>query len=362
MLVVATYATQRYAYALPNFGRRFASCLYHSNQKKGKFIFVADGSDIIKEQSYKYIASLLPDGWEFIYQPLYALKDSNLRNYKEDAQLLICQMQSHAFTLARKLNASLFWSLESDVLIPTNALTVSKDILNFDNSYYDVVMCTYPSQGGGAFLGGGGTYKKHIEDDFLYEERLIPPALAERKKKNDKVKHKDRDEKWWEENKEIYDHIKRCPPKNNVYTLNGKKWRKRGWLDYHYPAMGKGCIMPTDWVGLGCTMMSKKALSLAHFDGYLGKGTQDLHIVWNCWKPNDINLCVTSHAICDHIIRERDGEDQLWDKFTHVQAYHEPEGEFKGHLRQSYIPFYNHIAGEKAIEEDINKAQESAES
>jgi hypothetical protein len=114
-------------------------------------------------------------------------------------------------------------------------------------------------------------------------------------------------------------------------------------MEYAYPGIGKGALLPTDWVGLGCTMLSRKALALAHFDGYQGKGTQDLYLGWNYWKPNDIKMCVSTHSICDHIIRGRDGEEQLWDKFTHVRAFHEPEGEYKGHLRQDHVPFHNHV-------------------
>lgn len=347
MIIASTYATERYAYALPNFGRRLAASLSISQEAGGLVLFIGDESKKIKEDSHKFIADVLPSHWDFKLIQL-PLNDKGLKNYKEDAQLLIAQMQSVALTEARKLGASFFWSLESDVLVPHNALSVSLDILSFDNGYYDVAMCTYPSQGGGAFLGGRGSYQRQIGEDFEEEERQVPKALASKKKKH--LAKKTRDEKWVEEIREIEKEIKQCPPKGNVYELNGKSWKPRGWMEYAYPAIGKGSIVPTDWVGMGCTMLSEKALSMAHFDGYEGKGTQDLYLGWNRWKPHGLNMCVTTHAICDHVIRKRDGEDQLWDDFTVVNAYHEPEGIHQGHLRQRHTPLYTFDAGEKPID------------
>lgn len=358
--VVATYATERYDYALPNFGRRFRSAIYQANQKSGTFIFIGDKSEKIKESALENIGKLLPKDWEFIFIPL-DLADKDLKNYKDEAQLLIAQMQSRAFDEARMLGADYFWSLESDVLVAPNSLSVSKDILGFDNGYYDIVMCTYPSQGGGSFLGGFGSYRHAINEDFLPEEKELPEELEkeieERKKQEEDPAFEPKKE-WFERGLDLHDEVKKCPPKGNVFSLNAKNWRRRGWMEYAYPAMGKGCIMPTDWVGLGCTMMTKKALTLAHFDGYEGKGTQDLYVGWNFWKPNDLNMCVTTHSICDHIIRKRgEGDTQLWDDFVHVQAYHEPEGEFKGHLRQRHLPFYTHLAGEKPKIEETEEEQ-----
>jgi len=52
--------------------------------------------------------------------------------------------------------------------------------------------------------------------------------------------------------------IEKYPPKSNVFVANGKKWRRRGWFDFAYPAIGKGAIVPSDWCGFGATMMNKK--------------------------------------------------------------------------------------------------------
>jgi len=363
-LAIATYATERYTYALPNFGRRICASIHESKIKKGKFIFIGDNSEKIKETALLYIGDLLPKNWEFIFIPLN-LADKNLKNYKEHAQLLIAQMQSCAFSKARQIDVDFLWSVESDVLVSPNSLSVSLDILKFDSNYYDVAMCTYPSQGGGAFLGGRGDYQNHIAEDFLPHEKDVPKETLE---SYDKIVHKfennpqDIDEDDFKKRQQLEEKIKECPPKGNVFEANAVKWRRRGWMEYAYPAMGKGSIMPTDWVGLGCTMLSRKALSYAHFDGYEGKGTQDLYMGFAFWKPNEINMCVTTHSICDHIVRKRgDGDEQIWEDYIHAQAYHEVSGECIGHLRQRHIPFYNHIPGElpkqseEKILEDNNK-------
>jgi len=344
-MIIATYATKKYTYALPNFGRRLASALYQRKLKNAKVIFVGDASVEIEEYATKYIKNVLPRNIDFVLEQL-SLEDSQKENYKVDTQLLIAQMQSHAFTLARSYDAKQFWSLESDVLVPPNALSVSQDILKFDHGYYDVAMCSYPSQGGGAYLGGRGDYWSYIFEDFLENERSIPKELLQRKKEHLQIE--DKNEAWAEKMHELSDEIKKCPPKNNVYALNGKKWRRRGWMEYAYPSIGKGAIVPTDWVGLGCTLLSKKALALAHFDGYEGKGTQDLYLGWHRWKPNGLNMCVTSHAICDHVIRERAGDAQQdYKQIKICNAYHQPDGEYEGHLRQRIGEHYQFVAGEK---------------
>ena len=183
-------------------------------------------------------------------------------------------------------------------------------------------------------------YKNHGNDEKSIKERL-------------KLK---------DEEKKVMEDIKKSPPKGNVYELNSKKWRKRGWMEYAYPSIGKGAIVPTDWVGLGCTLLSPKALSLAHFDGYLGKGTQDLYLGWHRWKQNKLNMCVTTHSICDHVIRARDKNDsQIWENFIIVNTYHEEEGEYEGHLRQVHTPFYNFTEGELPKEEKIQAEKEEDE-
>lgn len=363
LFFVATFATKRCDYALPNFGRRIASAIADSGISEGVFLFIGDKSEKIRESALLYIGGMLPKGWTFMFEAM-DVHDDKLKNYKEDAQLLIAQMQGHGFAIARKHKASHFFSVEADVLVQPNSIRVALDCLHFDNGYYDVAMCTYPSQGGGPFLGGRGSQYKHIEEDIASEERDVPEDLKDKKTAlEEKLKEAKEEEAEGiiKELRDCDDEIKKCPPFGNVYELNAKKWKKRGWMEYAYPAIGKGAIVPTDWVGLGATLLSRKALSLAHFDGYEGKGTQDLYLGWNRWKPAGINMCVTTHSICDHVVRKRDGDDQLWDDFVHVHVYHELEGEYEGHLRQRHGKHYTFRAGEQPINEVTDQSPKEEE-
>lgn len=368
MIGIATYATKRYHYAIPNFARRLSASIQYAKEKEGVFFFVTDESEIMKNIVEQFVTPVLPEGWKvgLIQLPI---NDDDLTNYKNDAQLLIAQMQSYAFTEARKLGLSMLWSVESDVLVPHNALKVSKQVLEFDDGYYDVCMCTYPSQGGGSFLGGRGTYQHPIAEDYLPEERQIPDELKQKlEEREEQMQDPDfkPSEEWWKDRHELHEEIKKHPPKDNVFKIIGEHgWRKRGWMDAAYPALGKGCVLPTDWVGMGCTMLSEKALAMAHFDGYQGGGTQDLFLCWHKWNPQGLNMAVCTHVICDHVVRarakskkeaEKDGQD--FDKFVHVEAFHEPEGDYAGHLRQRHNPHYTFIAGEKYSEENNGRIYE----
>ena len=196
---------------------------------------------------------------------------------------------------------------------------------------------------------------RHIQENLFTDERELTEEIEEEMKKRGIERSDPKFEpskKWTEEGKALDDKIKQCPPKGNVFGLNSEKWRQRGWMEYAYPAIGRGAILPTDWVGFGCTLMNKKALSLAHFDGYDGGGTQDLYVTWNQWAQHDIRKAVTTHVLCDHIVRSRDGEDQQWDKFCHIQSHHELMGECVGHIRQRNRPFYNFTEGEKHDEKN----------
>lgn len=263
-------------------------------------------------------------------------------HYKKDRQILIATLQSVGFDRARNWGCDLLWSVEADVLVPHNALSVSLDMLKFDSGYYDVAFVTYPSQGGGSFLGGYGSYTNPIAEDFLPEERIIPSKLKilldsceERLK--DKDISRESLEKEHERMRRIHERIKKCPPSGNVFELNAKQWRRRGWLDNSHVGTGRGAVIETDWTGLGCTLMSYKATSLAHFDGYDGGGTQDLYLNWRKWHPEGLRFCCITHTVCDHVVRdEKEG-------LVVLKSYHETEGETKGHLRYRRTPFHKFI-------------------
>lgn len=268
--------------------------------------------------------------------------EENGEHYKKDRQILIATLQSVGFDKARSWGCDLLWSVEADVLVPYNALSVSLDMLKFDNGYYDVAFVTYPSQGGGSFLGGYGSYTNPIAEDFLAEERQLPSKLQtlldkceERLKDKDIVGESRRKE--IERMTRIRERVKKCPPKGNVFELNAKGWRRRGWLEHSHVGVGKGAVIETDWTGLGCTLMSYKATSLAHFDGYDGGGTQDLYLNWRKWHPEGLRFCCITHTVCDHIVRDKEKG------LVVLKSYHETEGECKGHLRFTKTPFNKFI-------------------
>lgn len=265
--------------------------------------------------------------------------------YKDDAQLIIAKIQQKAFSKARDLGAGLFWSIESDVLVPPNALKVLRQALEFDDGYYGIAMVTYPN---GQFLGGRGTPRNHICEDATEEERRLTPELkkaVEKRKKDFEALQKEKkvpSEEQINEWQKLGEEIKKCQPKGNIFELQSQGWKKRGWLDSAYPAIGRGAILPTDWVGLGCTLLNKKALSLATFDGYELKGTQDLFLCWSRWHPAGIKMCVIPHVLCHHVKRKVGKDGKRTDEIEIHEAYHELDGECEGHLRwrpRKYINF-----------------------
>lgn len=265
-------------------------------------------------------------------------------HYDKDRQILIATLQSVGFDAARKWGCDYLWSVEADVLVPHNALSVSLDMLGFDSGYYDVSFVTYPSQGGGSFLGGYGSYRHPIAEDYLPEERSLPSKLKlllDRCEERLKDRELDRDsiEKEHSRMTRINALIKKCPPIGNVLELNARKWRRRGWLDNSHVGVGRGAVIETDWTGLGCTLMSKRAAALAQFDGYDGGGTQDLYLNWHKWHPEGLRLCCITHTVCDHVVRD----DKAKGGLTTLKSYHEPEGETKGHLRYRRVPFHKFI-------------------
>ena len=265
-------------------------------------------------------------------------------HYKKDRQILIASLQSTGFDAARRWGCDFLWSVEADVLVPHNALSVSLDMLRFDRGYYDVAFVTYPSQGGGSFLGGYGSYRHPIAEDYLPEERTLPSKLKLlldrcEERLNDKDIERESIEKEQKRMGRILELIKKCPPSGNVFELNAKKWRRRGWLDNSHVGTGRGAVIETDWTGLGCTLMSKTAANLAHFDGYDGGGTQDLYLNWNKWKPEGLLFCCITHTVCDHVVRDDKAEGGL----TTLKSYHEQEGETRGHLRYRRVPFHKFI-------------------
>lgn len=341
MITAGTFFTKGWCYSVDSWLEHFCSSIYGSS---GVLIVSTDQSDECKEKYSRISGRLIHTKWASVHVTSDFDTDKH-ECYKDDAQLIIAKIQQKAFAKARELGADMFWSIESDVLVPPNALNVLKQALEFDDGYYGIGMITYPN---GQFLGGRGTPRNQICEDATEDERDIPEDLKKRieKRKKDmdklteskKLPTKEQEQEW----AKIQDEIKKCPPKGNIFELQSKGWKKRGWMDSAYPAIGRGAILPTDWVGLGCTMLNKKALSLATFEGYELKGTQDLFLCWNRWHPAGIRMCVIPHVVCHHVKRKVGQDGKRTDEIEIHEAYHELDGECEGHLRwrpRKYINF-----------------------
>lgn len=340
-------ATRKYTYAMSAQALRIQACLQYASVTNGALILVGDNSDELKRIQAEY-SELLPDGFQV---ELISCSDlpSGLKNYEQEAQRLIAQMRTAGFSRARKLGMDYCWSLDSDVLPPLNVLRASIDALVFDNGYYEVACGLYPSQGGGPFLCGYGTRFNPIHENVYIDEREIPERYLNAHKTwmsfaghpNEQIRNRMLKNLQW-----LKKRVDKYPPKGNVFTLNGKGWRRRGWFDYAYPSIGLGSMVPTNWCGFGCTLMAKRALASAIFDGYRGAGTEDLYICYQRWEPLGIRLAALPHCLCDHVIRKRNPDGTQKEEYIHVQSYHELDGPGKGHPRQRQVPFFNHSLGE----------------
>ena len=195
--------------------------------------------------------------------------------------------------------------------------------------YYDIAAATYPN---GLFLGGFGTPQTPINEDFLPHERKLKPRL---KLCMDACRErmKSPTDKEGKRMTRLHERVKKSPPDGTLWEVIAKHgWRRRGWLETAYPGIGRGSIVPGDWCGLGCTLMSRRALALADFAGYDGRGTQDLFLCWKRWHPAGLRLATVPHIACDHVKRTSDG-------IIHHISFHETEGECRGHLRTRGIPW-----------------------
>ena len=337
-LAIYTVATTGYAHALETQARRIVQALSVNTHKVTDLlvIVVTDNQKEVQSALSFYSDALPFASVECIENKKYNL---GLENYKEDAQLLIAQMRTAACLRAIGWGADYCLSLDSDVLPPSNSIRCMLDMLLFDNGYYGVSFCPYPSHGGGPFLGGRGTPQQPILPCFYPEERKLKRGILHKMKllckdhKKNEVAIKALDEE-----------IKSSPLKGNVFYLNSKKWKKRGWFDNAYPAIGKGAIVPVDWIGCGCTMMNKEALGLCDWTGYDGRGTEDLYINFRRWHPANILIACIPHCPCDHVVRKSKNKTG---EYVHIVTGHETSGECQGHLRQWHIPWFSHAAGEK---------------
>lgn len=364
-LAIYTAATAGYTYALKPQARAIQAALFAADPCEVKIILVSDGNPDA-ESAIELYRKLIPSAEvEHIADP--RIIDGH-ENYKPDAQLVIATMRTLATSAARAWGADYLLALDSDVIPRANSIRCMLDSLSFDGGYYGVAACPYPSQGGGDFLCGRGTPQSPILPDFYEDEKEVPEGLIERRDLLRRFIMNPSDSVFSmlsslqtytpdetgaksarDELKSIEEKIRAIPPKGNVFEMNAKGWRQRGWFSQAYPGIGRGAIVPTDWCGFGCTLMGREAMALCDFTGYDGQGTEDLFIVWHRWHPAGIRIAAIPHCPADHIIREKvrddSGKETGQQKIRHCFAGHEGHGECVGHLRQQRREWHSQEVG-----------------
>jgi hypothetical protein len=341
MTAITVAATKSYLHAFPQCVRSICAAAAH--HAEAYFVLATDESKDAKAAA-EVAQRELPEGWKVTVLNL-PIKDDKSTRYKEEAQMRIAALQGAAFSFARKIRAEKCWVVESDTIVPADALRVLEwtlDMPTADGSpHYDIAAGTYPN---GLFLGGFGSPSHQIAEDFLPHERQLPPKLKlcfeECEKRLKAVKDPKSGEKEMKRMGRLRERIKNKPPEGNVWEITAKHgWRRRGWMDFAYPGIGKGAVVPSDWCGLGCTLLSKRALAHADFCGYDGRGTQDLFLCWHRWYPAGLKIACVPHVVADHIKRKPPEAPADAPDIIHYRAYHETEGECRGHLRVRQQPF-----------------------
>lgn len=345
---IYTCATRGYEHALTHQARRIiAGMALETRISETLFLFITDSEEAVTPAADLYRTAGLA-------VEIHLTQREGGENYKEAAQLLIASMRQAASTRALAWGADLCLSLDSDVLPPANAIRSMIDMVRFDGGFYGVAFCPYPSQGGGAFLGGRGTPQNPILPDFYEEEKDVPETLIKRREMLRKFvetgvldpppcfsivgnPYPDGEEgksKASQELQAIEKQIREIPPKENIFASNAKKWRRRGWFDFAYPALGRGAVVPVEWIGFGCTLMTREALALCDFTGYDGKGTEDLFINFRRWYPAGLRIACIPHCPCDHVIRDKENGGHVL-----IATGHADDEEHTGHLRQWRVPW-----------------------
>ena len=284
MLSIVIAGTKNYLYAFDACVSSVVAAAQH--HKDVHFVFVTDSS---KESfaAEERVKSLIYKDWFFSTLRLEDIDDEAFldEKYKTQSQLNVARLQGAGFEFARRIGSDFCWVVESDTVVPAESLRVLEWTLSMPTAdgspYYDIAAATYPNT---LFLGGFGSIHNQINEDFLPEERILPKRLKlcyeeSNKRLEDLSSKKEKSPLLEKEVKRIgrlRKKIKDCPPDGNIWEVIAKHgWRRRGWFDFAYPGIGRGSIVPSDWCGLGCTLLSKKALLYSEFCGYEGHGTQD---------------------------------------------------------------------------------------
>jgi hypothetical protein len=333
MIAITVSATRQYLHAWPQCVRAIAAAAAH--HAEAHFIFSTDESKE-GEAAVELSKRELPEGWK-VSVLKHKMEDAP-KDYKTEAQLRIARLQGSGFAFARRIRASMCWSVESDTIPTADSLRVLEWTLQMPDAvgdpYYHIAAATYPN---GLFLGGFGDHRHQIAEDFLPSERKLKPRLKLLLEKCEErlslVKDRATGEKEMKRMGRLREWVKKSPPDGSIWEVTAKHgWRRRGWMEYAYPGIGLGAVVPSDWCGLGSTLLSYKALQLADFNGYEGKGTQDLFLCWSRWKPAGLRIACVPHVACDHIKRHGD-------KIVHHRAWHEQDPAQYGHLRQRQQDF-----------------------
>jgi len=332
VIAITVSATKGYLHAWRECVRGIAAAASH--HAEAHFIFSTDESKDA-ERAANVAHQELPEGWKISVLKHPFKEDA--KDYQAAAQCRIAVLQGAGFALARKIRATLCWVVESDTIVPAHSLRMLEWTLAMPQAdgrpYYDIAAATYPN---GLFLGGFGTPQNPIAEDFLPSERKLAHrlklCLEACEKRLESPKDQASADREGRRRARLRERVKKAPPLGNVFEMNALGYRRRGWMDFAYPGIGLGSVVPSDWCGLGCTLLSGAALSHADFTGYDGRGTQDLFLCWRKWHPAGLRIACVPHVTCDHIKASPEG-------VVHHVAYHEPDGECRGHLRVRHQPF-----------------------
>lgn len=311
-----------------------------ANARDQECVHIVYVSDESKEclEAFQRLKKEVPASWETEHRPLAVTDefDADKDKAKAQASNLIARLHGEGFAASRLWGADQCWTVEPDVLPPTDALKMMQWAIQMPDDYYGVVYCTYPNN---SFIGGFGDALHNIAEDVKEDEREITPELQKRwdivKKKCAEIPPDKRDEALIAEVRSVGEDIKSSAPK---YAHLFERWfkigyRRGGWMESAYPNVGRGTgVVPVDWCGEGCNLLSKRALAVASYEGFAGGVSQDLFLCWKKYYPAGIRIGCIPHTLCDHV-KCIDG------KLMHMQAFHELEGEARGHLRMVMKPW-----------------------
>ena len=121
-------ATKSYLDPLEVCLRRVKTAMDHSPERFDNKLFI-----ITDKKSYSDVVVMAKDFDD--YEVIKIDMEESGEYYKTDRQILIASLQSKVFDAARKWGCDYLWSVEADVLVPYNALSISLQMLDFDDPW-----------------------------------------------------------------------------------------------------------------------------------------------------------------------------------------------------------------------------------